>query len=215
MDNNTMQSEAPKVQAAGKRLIKIKINKKTVIIIAAVIILGALVYFSKSLFIAAVVDGSPISRLSVISKLEKTSGKNLLDSLITEKLVKNEAGAKKIVVSDEEINGEIKKIEDQIISQGGTLNEALVAERMSLDDLKGQIIIQLELKKLVEDKITVTDEDIAQYISDNEITITPGKEAQAAVDIKNEVKDQKISQEADTLITTLKSQAKINYFVNY
>jgi len=201
--------------SAGRQTVKIKINKKTAIIIAAVIILGVLIYTGKGLFIAAIVDGSPISRLSVISKLEKTSGKKLLDSLIAERLVKNEVRAKKIVVSDEEINGEIKKIEDQIALQGGTLDEALIAENMSRNDLKTQIILQKELEKLVADRINVTDEEVAQYISDNKISIPVGEEAITAEQIKSEMKNQKINQEADALVLVLKAKAKINYFVNY
>src|SRR3989339_155963 len=192
--------------SAGRQTVKIKINKKTAIIIAAVIILGVLIYAGKGLFIAAIVDGSPISRLSVISKLEKTSGKKLLDSLIAERLVKNEVKAKKIVVSDEEINGEIKKIEDQIALQGGTLDEALIAENMSRNDLKTQIILQKELEKLVADRINVTDEEVAQYISDNKISIPAGEEAAMSEQIKKELKNQKINQEADALVLVLKAK---------
>ena len=219
MENEIRQTsvlEEQEIQpSAGRQTVKIKINKKTAIIIAAVIILGVLIYTGKGLFIAAIVDGSPISRLSVISKLEKTSGKKLLDSLIAERLVKNEVKAKKIVVSDEEINGEIKKIEDQIALQGGTLDEALIAENMSRNDLKTQIILQKELEKLVADRINVTDEEVAQYISDNKISIPVGEEAITAEQIKSEMKNQKINQEADALVLVLKAKAKINYFVNY
>jgi len=217
MDNNTIQTEVPKEQEVKQPVDKpvIKINKKTAIIIAAVIILIALIYVFRGLFVAAIVNGSPISRLSVISKLEKTSGRNLLDSLITEKLIQNEAKAKKLVISSEEINGEIKKIEDQVVSQGGTLNEALAAQGMSQEDLKTQINIQLELEKLVSDKISVTGQEVAKYISDNKISISAGQEATSTEQIKNELKNQKVSQEANALITTLKSQARINYFVNY
>ena len=219
MENEIRQTsvlEEQEIQpSAGRQTVKIKINKKTAIIIAAVIILGVLIYAGKGLFIAAIVDGSPISRLSVISKLEKTSGKKLLDSLIAERLVKNEVKAKKIVVSDEEINGEIKKIEDQIALQGGTLDEALIAENMSRNDLKTQIILQKELEKLVADRINVTDEEVAQYISDNKISIPVGEEAITAEQIKSEMKNQKINQEADALVLVLKAKAKINYFVNY
>jgi len=219
MENKTIQASAPKEQeiqqSADKQAIKIKINKKTAITVAVVIVLCVLIYASRGLFIAAIVDGSPISRLTVISKLEKASGGNLLDSIITEKLVKNEAKAKKIVVSEDEVNGEIKKIEEQIALQGGTINEALAGQGMSLSDLKTQIILQLELEKLVADKTNITDEELAQYVIDNKISIPVGEEATTTVQIKEEMKNQKIGQEADALITALKSKAKINYFVNY
>jgi len=219
MEKETIQQEVPKLsevqQPEDKQAIKIKIDRKTAIIIATVIILVALAYVSRGLFVAATVDGSPISRWSVISKLEKSSGKTLLDSLITEKLIQNEAKAKKIVVTEDEANGEIKKIEDLIVAQGGTLDEALAQQGMNRADFKTQIILQKELEKLVADKIVITDEEVKQYISDNKVAIPVGQEATTTEQIKGEMKSQKISQEASILIEALKSQAKINYFVNY
>jgi len=217
MDNNTIQAEPLNTQEHQQKADKksIKISIKTAIIIVVIIALGVLAYFYKGLFIAATVNGSPISRLAIIQKLEKASGKNLLDSLITEKLIQDEANAKKITVSNDEINGEIKKIEDQITAQSSTLDAALAAQGMTMEDLKKQIILQKEVEKLVADKINVTDEEVAQYIKDNQVSIPKGQEATTTAQIKNELRNQKLNTEAVALITTLKSQAKIRYFVNY
>jgi hypothetical protein len=217
MDNDTMQKESLSVEEHQQKADKksVKIGVKTAIIIAVVIIIGALAYGYKGLFIAAIVDGSPISRLAVIQKLEKASGKSLLDSLINEKLIGNEVSAKKIVVSDDEINSEIKIIENQVIAQENTLDAALASQGMSMDDLKKRIIFQKGLEKLLADKINVTDEEVAQYIKDNKISIPKGQEAAANDQIKNEIRNKKLNTEAQTLITDLKSKANIQYFVNY
>jgi enamine deaminase RidA (YjgF/YER057c/UK114 family) len=217
MDNNTIQTESLNAQEHQQKADKksIKISIKIAIIIAMIIAVGVLAYIYKGLFIAATVDGSPISRLAIVQELEKASGKDLLDSLITEKLVQNEANAKKIVVSNDEINGKIKNIEDQIVAQGDTLDAALAAQGMSMEDLKKQIIFQKEVEELVADKINVTDEEVAQYIKDNAISIPEGQEATTTAQIKDELRNQKLSTEANALIATLKSQAKIRYFVNY
>ncbi|MDO8601431.1 MAG: SurA N-terminal domain-containing protein [bacterium] len=197
----------------GKRAVKI--NIKAAIIVAVIMVLGTLGYVFKGLFIAATVDGNPISRLAVIQGLERASGKSLLDNLITEKLIQNEAAAKKIIVSDDEINGEIKKIEDQVVSQGDTLDAALAAEGMSMEELKKQLTLQKKVEKLVADKINVTDEEVAQYIKDNNVPITKGQEATTSAQIKDQLRSQKLQQEASILIATLRSAAKIRYFVNY
>jgi len=217
MDISTTQTESLNKQEHQQKADKksIKISRKTAIIIAVIIAVGTLIYVYKGLFIAATVNGSPISRLAIIQELEKASGKNLLDSLIIEKLVQNEAKAKKIIVSNDEINGEIKRIEDQIAAQGATLDAALAAQGMSMEDLKKQIIFQKEVEKLVADKINVTDEEVAQYIKDNAILIPEGQEETTNAQIKDELRNQKLSTEANALIATLKSQAKIRYFVNY
>jgi len=217
MDNNTNQTEQLEVkenkQKADKKLIKI--NKKTIIIIAIIIAVGVLVYINKGLFVAAVVDGSPISRLAVIRELEKSSGKNLLDSLIAEKIIQNEIAAKGIIISDDEINTTIKNIENQVATQGSTLNEELTAQGMTLEDLKKQLVLQLGLEKLVADKINVTDEELAQYIKDNSISIPEGQEEIANIQIREELKNQKISTESNILVSSLKLQASILYFVDY
>ncbi len=217
MDNNIVQTELVNEQEHQPEADKksVKISLRTAIIIAVIVVLGVLAYVYKGLFIAATVNGSPISRLAIIQKLEKASGKSLLDSIITEKLVQNEASAKKIVISDDEINAEIKKIEDQIVAQGGTLDAALGAQNMSRDDLKKQIVFQKEVETLVADKINVSDEEVAQYIKDNKISIPEGQEAVTGDQIKNDLRNQKLNTEAQTLITALKTKAKIQYFVKY
>jgi hypothetical protein len=208
MDENTTQTESLNKKS-------IKVSLKTVIIIAVVIILGILAYFAKGLFIAAMVDGSPISRLAIIRQLEKASGKSLLDALITEKLIQNEAKTKGIKVSDDEINGQISAIRDQLVTQGSTLEATLAAHNMTMEDLRREIILGKEEEKLLADKITVSDDEVAQYIKDNSLTIPKGQEATATAQIKDEIRNQKLSTAGNDLITTLKSQAKIRYFVNY
>ncbi|MBN2854271.1 hypothetical protein JXK06_01915 [Patescibacteria group bacterium] len=217
MNNNTIKSESLNAQEYQQKTDKksIKISIKTAIIVAVIIILGALAYVYKGLFIAATIDGSPISRLTIIRKLEKASGKSLLDSLIVEKLIQNEANTKKIVVSNDEIDTEFKKIEDQVSMQGGTLDEVLSKQGMDRNDLKKQIILNKEIEKLLADKINVTDEEIDQYIKDNKISITEPEEATIRDQIKDGLRNQKLNAQVQSLITDLKSKAKIQYFVNY
>jgi hypothetical protein len=57
---------------SGKKMPTISI--KSAIILSAVIIALALMFVYKSVFVAAVVNGSPISRLSVIHAIEQKSG---------------------------------------------------------------------------------------------------------------------------------------------
>ena len=217
MDSDTIQKESSYTEGYSQKYAKktIQISRKTAISIAIIIIIGVLAYVYKGIFIAATVDGSPIMRLAVIQKLEKTSGKNLLDSLINEKLIQNEARAKNIRVGDDEINDQIKAIENQVATQGNTLDAALAEAGMSMDDLKKQIIFQKEIEKLLADKINVTDEEVRQYIEDNKIPIPQGQEATIADQIKNEIRNQKLNTEVQALIANLKSKAKIQRFVNY
>ena len=218
MDNNTINEEPLKANSEAEKKTEkraIRISFKTMIVLVAIIAIGALFYVGKGWFIVATVDGSPISRLSIIGKLEKASGKTLLDTLITEKLIQNEAKEKGIVVSEEEVNSEIKKVQDQVTVQGGTLEAALVAQGMDMQDLKSRITLQKDLEKLLADKTNVTDSEVEQYVKDNKVSVPQGREAAMSAQVRDALVNQKLVKEADTLIAALKSRAKIQYFVNY
>lgn len=193
----------------------IKTNVKTAIITGGVVTFLLVAFFARGLVIAATVNGSPISRLSVVRELEKQGGKSVLDDFITEKLIENEARKKGTSVNDEEIDAEMEKVGEQISAQGGTLAEALAARGMSEASFRSEIRVQQELEKLLADKVAVTDEEIQKYITSNKITIPKSEQEKAKEQIREQLKNQKLNQEAQTLITNLRNAAKIKYYINY
>lgn len=211
--NNTVST--PVVRIGKFALIIKKINKKTAIIVSTIIIAGVLGYFYKGLLVAATVNGSPISRFAVIGELEKTSGKQALESLITRRLIISELNKENITVTNDEINTEIKKIEDRIVGSGGTLEQALEGQNMTMAELKEQISINLRMSKVFADKLQVTDEEITKYIKDNKLTTVKGQEAQLNDQATNQIKSSKFSQAASVWVSSLQANASINYFVNY
>lgn len=184
------------------------------IAVVAIAFLGG--YYLKNLFIVATVNGSPISRLSVIKELEKRGGSSILDTMISEKLIRQEAAKKHISVSTAEVDLAIAGIETNLKSQSTDLKSALAAQKMTLDDLKNQITLQKLVEKLFVDKITVTDEEITKYMADNTITIPEGTDPTNAKSvIKQQIVQEKLGQEIQPLLDALKKAAKINYFVKY
>lgn len=210
-NDENINVELSPVNSGGKFILK----KKTALLVAVVIIAVSLLYVYKGFFVAATVNGVPISRFAVIHELEKNGGKDTLNWLITQKLIINEASLAGVVVSDEEINEVIKNIGEQITEQGATLEAALGEQGMTLDDFKNQIIVQKNLEKLLGDKINITDEEINQYIEDFGVEIPEGEEENYKNQIKEMLRGQKLGVESQTLMDSLKSQAKINYFVSY
>lgn len=218
---NTNASEnqiTPQERQEKSGYVNLKFKKPKPLIIAigvAVILVLVALFFAKGIFVAATVNGSPISRLSIIQELEKRGGKSTLDALITEKLIENEAKAKGVAVTDAELDEELKKIEVQVTAQGGTLADALAQQGMTEESLKEQIRVQQLMQKLLADKIAVTDEEVQKYITDSKITIPKGEEETAKEQITDQLKDQKLNQEAQVFITNLRNSAKIKYYVNY
>lgn len=190
------------------------INLKSVSVLAVVII-ASLAFIYRGLFIAATVNGSFISRLSIIRSLEKQSGKAVLDGLITEKLFEGEAQRRGISVSQEEIDAVLKNIEEQVKAQGTTLDQALAMRSMTKEDLITQIISQKKLEKMLADKAQVSEADIDAYIADNKLTPPKGQEADFRKSAGNQLRQQKLATEADALIANLRETASIGRFAGY
>lgn len=207
--------EVEGVQKDTKKKIKLVVSAKTAIVVAVVIVVGVLIFQYKGLFIVASVDGSFISRMEVIKELEKLSGEATLDSIVTERLINNKADSMGVVVSDEEINTEIKNIENQIIEQGGTLETVLLSQGMTVDNLREQIEIQKKLEKILSDKIEVSTEEVDQYIEANGADVSGENEGEYREFVENQLKQQKFNNEISVLIDSLRLEAKIKYFREY
>jgi len=193
----------------------VKVNTKYVIIIVAVGLLIALGYHYRGVFIAATVDGSPISRLSVIHELEKTTGKQALTSLVTQKVIAAEVKKKGVVVGDEEVDAEIKRISDIVTAQGGQIETVLAAQGMTLLDFRQRALMQLQVEKLLGDKIVVTDADVEAYIKENDLAIPKDQMDKARGELKEQMRRNKVGQEGQTLVDSLIADAKITYFGAY
>ncbi len=184
--------------------------------ILVVLILGALAYYYKGKFVAATVNGKPILRSAVVQQLEKQGGKQALDSLITQQLIIDEAQAKGATATDKEIDSEIKKIEDQLKTQGQTLETALAAQGLTRDYIVKQTRIQILLQKLLANKLKVSDKEVADFLEKNKEALPKdAKEEDLKKQAKAQIENQKLSEEVQKLITDLKAKAKINTYAQY
>lgn len=218
MENtNTPRSDLAPREKESYVSVKFKKPRRSVItaLIVAVVIIGVAI-FARGFFIAATVNGSPISRWSVIKELEKQGGKQVVESLISKKLIEAELGKQKISVTKEAIDGEIKKIETQLSSQGQNLKDALATQGMTEEKLREQITIQKKLETLLADKTAVTATEIDAYIKTSKAT--PPKDVKMEdfkKQIGDQLKQQKFQQEAEKWVSDLTKNAKIKYYVTY
>jgi len=196
----------------------LKKNKKIQIaigIVALAAIVMALYLVKNNFIIAATVDGRMISKYSLIKELEKQNGKAVLDTMISENIIENEASKKGIIITDSEIEQEVKVVESDILAQGGTLDMALLQQGMTVDDLKDRIRTQKMVEKLLADKIEVSEAEVNAYIATNKISLPKGKEMETKTQVADQLRDQKLNEEAQKWIAGLKSNAKIKYYINY
>lgn len=193
---------------------EIKFSKKYLIVVLAIIILAGLVLYSRKFLVAATVNGKPIDRLSVLKKLEKQGGKKIVDSMITISLIRQEAEKRKINISQKEIDGELKKIEANVSSQGSSLDQALQNQGMTRNDLLEEIKTQMMLQKMVGNNINITDKEIKDFTDANkgQQGFSPEMPKEQIV---SQLKQQKMQQKIQGFITDLKAKAKINYLIDY
>lgn len=182
-------------------------------VITAIVVLSiiVLIYLFRGLFVVALVNGEPLPRLTVVSELEKQWGQQVSESLITQRLIVQEAREKNITATDEEINNEIKELEAIYQQQGQKLDEVLELRKMTRDDLAKQLEVKVLLDKLV-GEVEVTDEEVTKFIEENNEsyggTLTPE-------DVRAELENQKFTEKTNELITKLQGEANIQYFKNY
>lgn len=219
MENNEnplpTQATSQELTEPIKPILK-KIKGEYFILGGALMLLAVLLFIGKSFLVAATVNGSPISRWSVIKELEKQSGKAALEGIIQKKLIDHQLQKEGVMVSQTEIDAEIKIIEQEVSGQGGTLKAALEAQGVTEESLREQITIQKKLEKVLADKVTVSDADLEAYKKQNEVKLPEGqKEEDFNAELKQQLKRQKFQEVAGQWVSDLTKNAKINYYVNY
>jgi foldase protein PrsA len=143
----------------------------------------------------ASIDGEKINKDELYDALVAGYGADTLDLLITNKLVELEAEKAGIKIKDDEIQ---KEIDVMVESYGDekSLKEQLEASGSSMEALKKDIVVYLQTKKLVEPRITVTDEEISTYFEDNKDTFAQAEQVEAShILVEDEKTAKKVAKE--------------------
>ena len=193
-----------------------KLKQPKIFIPLIIVILVVVAFFLKGLFVVALVNGQPITRLALIAELEKQGGKQTLSSLVNQTLILQEAKKKKIEVSQKEIDTQAKQIEDSLKQQGQDLNTALEMQGLTRQDFMMQLKLRSLVEKLLADQIKVSDKEVADYIEKNAETLPKDlKEEEIKKGVTEQLKQQKLAGKSQEWLANLQKNAKINYFVNY
>lgn len=205
-----------KYQLIKFKIPKISLKNKTFKAVAIILFIGTLLVLTKSLFVAAIVNGIPISRVKVVKELERQGGTNVLNTLIDRALIFQEARRVGVKVSDAAINTQIASIEETLKGQNLTLEEALAARGQKKEDLIDQIRIQKTVEAILAQKINVSEEDISKYFEENKELLDEGAKLEdVKEDIRGQLFQQKLNEEYGKWIEGLKAKAKIYYLVRY
>jgi foldase protein PrsA len=193
----------------------VKLRKSYVALIIIIVLLGAALYYYRGLFVAAVVNGQPISRLEVVEQAEKQSGKTTLDTLVRDALIEQEAKKENVTVSDSEVNSEISQLSGNLQKQGQTLNQVLVTQGMTEDDLRNLIRLDKLVQKMVSKNVTVSNTEVNDYIAKNKASLPNVSGNALKQQVKSELLQQKTNDAVQAWLANLQAKAHVVYFVQY
>lgn len=184
-----------------------------------IIVLAGILVFSvakryRHLFVVGIVNTTPITRWQLDKVVFTRYGKTTLDELVNTVLLEQLAKKNQVKITKADIDGEIANLEERL---GG--KEALKTnmERFGIDEakLKQEVEAILVQKKLAQKlfQITVSDEEIKKYYTDNKTLFTNKTLVEVEGDIRQSLEQEKTQQQFTTWFQDERQKAKINLFI--
>lgn len=209
--------ETPGLQFSAERVMSfvgnyrpIFTNRKTYLII---LVLGLLLlaYYKKNWFIAATVNGSPVTNFELLFQMNAQFKEQTLSQMINEKLILQEARKNNIVITQTDINQKIADIEKSV---GGPqiLDSLLSQQGQTRDSVKDQMRYLLIRDKLYENEATVSTQEVQDFIDQNNSQMKATESAEQTKEATDIIKQQKIGQLFNEKFANIKKEAKINIF---
>lgn len=179
----------------------------------AVVVVGLLllVFYKKSWFIAAMVNGTPITNWELQSRLNAQYRTQTLTQMINEKVITDEARKTNNLPTPAEIDQKITELENQV---GGSdaLNSLLGQQGQTRDSLRQQIMLEIMITKLYGNEATVSAQEVDQFIQQNGSTLQATDSAGQRTEATNLLKQQKLTQIFNQKFQDLKTKADIKIF---
>lgn len=127
----------------------------------------------------AKVNDKAITKDELYDQMVKYYGTQVLDSMITNKIVELEAEKNKVTVSDADVQAEL---EEMSLQYGGMANfeQYLTQTGLTLESMKPDIENYLKTMKLLESRVSITDEDINAYFAENKADFNEPEQVEAS-----------------------------------
>lgn len=215
------ESKTSTSSTTGVRRPGLKVRRLYIVIALIVIALIGLAVYYRRLFVVAVVNGQPITRLAYINETDSvylqdqrvTAGKQAMNQLVTKTLLEQEAKRRHISVSDKEVQDEVANTRKMLQKQDQKLEDALALQGDSLPAYEDRIRTQKLIQKLI-GNVTVSDKEIDDYINQNKSSLpTDLSESDLRSQVKQTLVSQKSNEKLQSLIQSLQQKAKVTYYI--
>lgn len=207
---NTFQSY---YSAAGSNISKNRtLYLRLLVALLIIVALGATLVIKKNWFVAAVVNNQPISTLEYYQNLKEKDSKQVLNQIVQDKLITQEANRKGIVIAQSDLDKKTSDIEKQV---GGKdqLKQELQSRNISEAEFKNQIRIQLMVEKLLADKIKISDKEIEDFVAKNKDNNLTGVDLSNKDAVRNQLQNDKLNSQFQSWYQGLEKNAKIYIFI--
>lgn len=160
------------------------LNKKNIalLVLALLIAVAAMGCSSDSSSdeeIVATVGDMNITKSEFYDELVRQNGAQVLDLLVANKIKDAEIIAQDINISDEEIEEDIEEMQDFYGSEEA-LNNDLTAYGLTLDDVRDNIKSNLEIERLLDPYIEISEEEMREYFETNKASFDQVEQVKAS-----------------------------------
>ncbi len=185
--------------------------KISLLIVAGIVIIGLIIRNNKGWFLAAIVNGMPISKSEYNNRLSTRFGAQILDTLIGEKLIFAEGAKQNIALTDIEIADKIKDLEKDL---GGnvSMEEFLRFQGLTKDELTERVRTQLLIDKMFSKSASVSTEEVTQYLSTMSANMKASTSAERETQAANEIHTSKVSTQFLDWFNKARDSAKVERF---
>lgn len=113
----------------------------------------------------AKVNGEVITERELYEELVNRSGREVLEQMLTERLMKQAVDAAGIEVADEDIQAEMERVKSQL-PEGVSVEDALAAAGMTEEQWMDEIRLDISLRTLLMDRFEVTEEEMQAFFEE-------------------------------------------------
>lgn len=110
----------------------------------------------------ATVNGETITERELYEEMLRRTGQQVLDQMVTERLIRQAVAAADVEVSDEAVQAEMDRVKEQL-GEDVTLEEALARAGLTEEEWAAEIRLELGLRQLLTDRVQITEDEMKAF----------------------------------------------------
>lgn len=129
--------------------------------------------------VVAKIGDMTITKSELYDELVKQNGAQVLDVLVADKIMQAEVKKQKIDISNEEIEEDFEEMKE-FYGSDEALNKELETYGLTIEDVKDNIKSNLQIEKLLDPYIDITDEEMAKHFEENKASFGHEEQVKAS-----------------------------------